>query len=34
MDERSSYFGCGSKIKNVSDEAKIANMVMTSAGEG
>ena len=34
MDGESSYCGCGSETKNVSDEAKIANMVMTSAEEG
>ena len=27
-------FGCGSEIETVSDAAKIANMVMTGAGEG
>ena len=26
--------GCGSEIKSVLDSAKIANMVMTGAGEG
>ena len=34
MDEGSSYYGCGSEIINVSDAAKITNMIMTSAGEG
>ena len=33
MDEGSSYCGCGSEIKNVSNAAKVANMVMTGAGE-
>ena len=32
MDEGSSYCGCGSEIKSVSDAAKITNM--TGAGEG
>ena len=34
MDEESSYCGCGSEIKNVTDVAKITNKVMTGAGEG
>ena len=34
MDEGSSYCGCGSEIKSVSDAAKITNMVMTGAEEG
>ena len=34
MDEGNGYCGCGSDIENVSDAAKIANMVMTGAGEG
>ena len=34
MDNESSYFGCVSEIKNVSNAAKIMNTVMTSAGEG
>ena len=34
MDERSSYCGCGSEIKSLSDAAKITNVVMTDAGEG
>ena len=34
MDEGSGYCGCGSEIESVSDAAKIANMVMTDAGEG
>ena len=34
MDEGSGYCGCGSEIESVSDAAKIANMVMTGAGEG
>ena len=34
MDDDSGYCGCGSEIKNVSDAAKIANMVMTGAEEG
>ena len=33
MDEGSGYSGCGSEIKSVSDAAKIANIVMTGAGE-
>ena len=32
MNEGSSYCGCGSEIKNVSDAAKITNIVMTGAG--
>ena len=34
MDDRSSYCGCCSKIKNVLDAAMIANIVMTGAGDG
>ena len=34
MDEGSSYCGCGSEIKSVSDVVKITNVVMTGAGEG
>ena len=34
MDECSGYYGSGSEIESVSDVAKIANMVMTGAGEG
>ena len=34
MDEDSGYCGCGSEIESVSDVVKIANMVMTGAGEG
>ena len=34
MNEGSSYCGCCSEIRNVSDAAKIINMVMTSAREG
>ena len=34
MDEGSSYCSCGGEIESVSDAAKIANMVMTGAGEG
>ena len=34
MDERSSYCGCDSEIKSVSDAAKIMDMVITDAGEG
>ena len=34
MNESSGYCGCGSEIKNVSDVAKIANMVVTGAGKG
>ena len=34
MDESSGYSGYGSVVENVSDTAKIANMVMTGAGEG
>ena len=33
MDKGSGYCGCGSEIESVSDPAKIANMVMTVAGE-
>ena len=33
MDEGISYCGCGSEIKSVSNAAKMANMVITSAGE-
>ena len=34
MDEGRGYCGSGGGIKSVSDAAKIANMVMTDAGEG
>ena len=34
MDESSGYCSGGGGIKSVSDAAKIANMVMTGAGEG
>ena len=34
MDEGSSYCDSRSEIETVSDAAKIANMVMTGAGEG
>ena len=34
MNEGSSYSGSGGGIESVSDEMKIANMVMTGAGEG
>ena len=34
MDEGSGYCGSGGRIKSVSVAAKIANMVMTGAGEG
>ena len=34
MEEGSSYCGSGSEIESMSDVAKIANMVMTGAGEG
>ena len=34
MNEGSSYCGSGGGIERVSDAAKIANMVMTGAGEG
>ena len=34
MDESSSYCDSGGGIGSVSDAAKIANMVMTGAGEG
>ena len=33
MDEGSGYCGCGGGIESV-DAAKIANMLMTGAGEG
>ena len=33
MNEGSGYCGSSSGIESVSDAAKIANMVMTSAGE-
>ena len=33
MDEGSGYCGSGGRTKSVSDAAKIANMVMTGAGE-
>ena len=34
MDEVSDYCGSSGGIESVSDAAKIANMVMTGAGEG
>ena len=34
MDEGSGYCGSGGEIESVPDAAKIANMVMTGAGEG
>ena len=34
MDEGSGYCGSGGGIESASDAAKIANMVMTGAGEG
>ena len=34
MDEASGYCGSSGGIESVSDAAKIANMVMTGAGEG
>ena len=34
MDKGSSYCGCGSEIKSVSDAAKITNIARTGAGEG
>ena len=34
MDKGSGYCGCGGEIVSVSDATKIANMVMTGAGEG
>ena len=34
MDEGSGYCDCGSEIESVSDATKIANMLMTGAGEG
>ena len=34
MEKGSGYFGFCSEIESVSDAAKIANMVMTGAGEG
>ena len=34
MDEGSGYCGRGGGIESVSDAAKIANMVMSGAGEG
>ena len=34
MDEGSGYCGGGGRIESVSDAAKIANMLMTGAGEG
>ena len=34
MDEGSGYCGSGGEIARVSDATKIANMVMTGAGEG
>ena len=33
MDEVSGYCGSGGEIESVSDVVKIANMVMTGAGE-
>ena len=33
MDEGSDYCGSGGRIESVSDAAKIANMLMTDAGE-
>ena len=33
MDEGSSYYSSSGEIESVSDAAKIANMVMTGAGE-
>ena len=33
MDEGSGYYGSGGGLESVSDAAKIANMVMTGAGE-
>ena len=34
MNEGSDYCGSGGGIESVSDAAKIANVVMTGAGEG
>ena len=34
MDEGRGYCGSSGEIESVSDAAKIANMVMTGAGEG
>ena len=34
MNEGSGYCGSSGEIESVSDVAKIANMVMTGAGEG
>ena len=34
MNMGSGYCGCGNEIESVSDAAKIANMVVTGAGEG
>ena len=34
MDEGSGYCGSGSEIESVSDEMKIANVIMTGAREG
>ena len=34
MDESSGYCGSSVGIESVSDAAKVANMVMTGAGEG
>ena len=34
MDESSGYCGTSGGMESVSDAAKIANMVMTGAGEG
>ena len=34
MDEESSYCGCGSEIKSVSDAEKITDMAVTGVVEG
>ena len=34
MDEANDYCGSGGEIESESDATKIANMVMTGAGEG
>ena len=34
MNEGNDYCGCSSEIESESDAVKIANMVMTGAGEG
>ena len=34
LEESSGYCGCGREIETVSDAAKIANIVMTGAGDG